>query len=979
MSVDYMDKMTVDGVEFSFKDIGATRFDDAQQLTNAQKIAARNNIGATGVDDLLSVDSTLSQSGEAADAAAVGAALNGKIDGAYVDDEGYLVLTINGEPAGERLGPFIGGGGGGGGGSSGNNAVMAITNTTGWTTKTIAQGRPCPVSFTWSSLENDLPTGNGNLRIAVGSTIKRSMNIEQGSVEIDVSSHLSAGTNTVSLTVSDIYGNTRNIRMTINVVQLTLTSSFNPEEPYTGAISFPYIPVGNVSKTVKFFMDGTRIGTTTVTVSGRQQTYNIPAQSHGAHTFSCYFEAEIDGETVQSDTLRYEIICLGSGNVTPIITSTFNENTAAQYSSIDIGYIVYNPASLTTPITIKVNGETADSPTVDRTPQLFSTRAMETGTMTIQISTGTQGESDYASRTFTLTVTESQIHVEAETENLALHLTSYGRSNNSADRETWMSGSIEATLSGFNWTNDGWQRDENNATALRVSGDARVIIPYKIFETDFRNTGKTIEVEFATRNVMNYDSVILSCLSEGRGLSITAQKAQLISEQSVIGMQFKENEHVRISFVVEKRSEQRLIYCYVNGIVSGVVQYPEDDDFSQTTPVNISIGSNDCTMDIYCIRVYDNDLTRQQMLENWIADSPVMGDLVDRYARNNVYDAYGQITIEILPSDLPYLVLQCDELPQYKGDKKTIDGYYVDPVKPGKCFTFTGAQFDVQGTSSQYYERKNYKGKFKNGFILPNGTTASKYQHVAGDIPVSVFCFKADVASSEGANNVELVRAYDNACPYKTPGQRADSAVRQGIDGFPIVIFWDNGDEVMFMGKYNFNTDKSAEEFFGFQEDDESWETLNHGSDRILFKSNDFTSMGVDDDGNPIPAWLNDFEARFPDTDPPFQNPSQLKDFSDWIVTTDQSAATGDTLAEPVTYETGEYDQQGNPITVTYTTDSAAYRLAKFRAELGNYVEMDSCLFFYLFTELFLMVDNRAKNMFISFMGSSINSGGETE
>lgn len=976
--MDYMDKLTVDGAEFSFKDVGAARFDDTQNLTAAQKAAARNNIGATGIDDLVNVDNTLTQSGEAADAAVVGVALNGKIDGAYVDDEGYLVLTINGEPAGERLGPFIGGGGGGGGGS-GNNAVMTISKTTDWTTKTIAQGSTCLVSFTWSSLEDELPTGNGNLRVTVGSSIKKSMDIEQGSIEIDVAPFLANGTNTVSLTVTDIYGNTRNIRVTVNLVALSLTSSFNPEEPYTGAINFPYVPVGNVTKTVKFFLDGSRIGTATVTTSGRQQTFIIPTQSHGAHTFSCYFEAEIDGETVQSNTLNYEIICIVSGNETPIITSPFNESSVSQYSSVDIGYIVYSPASLTTPITIKVNGDTAATLTVDRTPQMFSARAMETGTMTVQITTGTQGESDYASRTFTLTVTETQIHVEAETENLALHLTAYGRSNTEADKESWTSGSIAATLTGFNWTSDGWQRDENNATALRVSGDARVAVPYKIFETDFRSTGKTIEVEFATRNVMNYDSVIMSCLSEGRGLSITAQKAQLISEQSVIGMQFKENEHVRISFVVEKRSEQRLIYCYVNGIVSGVVRYPEDDDFSQTTPVNISIGSNDCTMDVYCIRVYDNDLTRQQMLENWIADSPVMSDLVDRYTRNNVYDAYGAITIAKLPSDLPYMVLQCPELPQYKGDKKTLDGYYVDPINPGKSFSFTGAQFDVQGTSSQYYERKNYKGKFKKGFVLPNGTTVSKYQHVAGDIPVNVFCFKADVASSEGANNVELVRAYDNACPYKTPGQEANSAVRQGIDGFPIVIFWDNGDEVMFMGKYNFNTDKSAEEFFGFQEDDESWETLNHGSDRILFKSNDFSSMGVDKDGNPIPAWLNDFEARFPDTDPPFQNPAQLKDFADWIVTTDQAAATGDTLEEPVTYETGEYDQQGNPITVTYTTDSAAYRLAKFRAELGNYVEMDSCLFFYLFTELFLMVDNRAKNMFISFMGSTINSGGETE
>ena len=56
----------------------------------------------------------------------------------------------------------------------------------------------------------------------------------------------------------------------------------------------------------------------------------------------------------------------------------------------------------------------------------------------------------------------------------------------------------------------------------------------------------------------------------------------------------------------------------------------------------------------------------------------------------------------------------------------------------------------------------------------------------------------------------------------------------------------------------------------------------------------------------------------------------------------------------------------------TYTNDTAAYRKAKFRAELSNFVELDSALFYYLFTELFLMVDSRAKNMFPSFMGTVI-------
>ena len=169
---------------------------------------------------------------------------------------------------------------------------------------------------------------------------------------------------------------------------------------------------------------------------------------------------------------------------------------------------------------------------------------------------------------------------------------------------------------------------------LRVSGDARVQIPYHLFGTDFRTAGKTIELEFATRTVMNYDAVILSCLSGGRGLSLTAQKVLLKSEQSEIGTQFKENEHVRVAFVVEKRTEHRLIYCYINGIMSGAVQYPVNDDFAQTEPVGISIGSNECTIDLYNIRVYDNDLTRSQILDNWIADTQDVEEMLARYLSN---------------------------------------------------------------------------------------------------------------------------------------------------------------------------------------------------------------------------------------------------------------------------------------------------------------------------------------------------------
>ena len=154
--------------------------------------------------------------------------------------------------------------------------------------------------------------------------------------------------------------------------------------------------------------------------------------------------------------------------------------------------------------------------------------------------------------------------------------------------------------------------------------------------------------------------------------------------------------------------------------------------------------------------------------------------------------------------------------------------------------------------------------------------------------------------------------------------------------------------------KYNFNNDKGTSEVFGFQDDDESWEIKNNISNRVVWKSADYSTSD----------WLNDFEARYPDTDPAYEDPTQLAAFAEWVVSTDRSAATGNTLSSPYT------DADGT----VHTVDNAAYRLAKFKTEASNYLEMDSTLFYYLFTELFLMVDSRAKNAFPSFMGGEVTA-----
>lgn len=818
----------------------------------------------------------------------------------------------------------------GGGTSSGS---VTLTNNLPSTIVTSVVGGDVLLKFNYSS--NEDASGQGTAYIYVGDVLKMTAKISSGDNVINISSCVKEGTNLVRLTCMDQYSNYRNLSYTVEMVSLKLYSSFDATRAYDGDISYTYTPVANMDKKVYFVLDGKEIGTAEVATSGRQQTFIIPKQLHGSHKFEVYFTVKIGDDEVPSNHLYYDLICIDAGGTTPIISCAYNNTDITQFDTILVDYIVYSPASLTSHIFLTVNDEQVAVLDVDRTLQQWSFRADRPGQIILKISC------DGAIKTINLNVSKSDMNVEATTDNLELYLSSYGRSNNESNPDTWKYGDIEASFDNFNFVSDGWQLDEDGTTALRVSGNARLTIPATIFANDFRSTGKTIEIEFSATEVLDYEAVIISCMFGGRGIQITAQRADLFSEQSEIGTQYKENEHIRISFVIEKKSENRFLLIYLNGILSGAEVYPIDDDFTQASPAGISIGSNYCTTDIYCIRVYNNNLTRYQILDNWIADTQNGPLMIDRYSRNQIYNGYGDVTIDNLPNYLPYLVIEAPALPQFKGDKKTCSGYYVDLINPGRSFNFEGAQIDVQGTSSQYYYVKNYKIKFKTGFTNKDGVTSDKYQLNENVIATNEFTFKADVASSEGANNVVLAQIYNDLCPTLTPPQQKDPRVRQTIDGHPIVIFWDNGEELKFLGKYNFNNDKGTAEVFGFSSGDESWEIKQNGTDRVGWKSDDFSAGS---------GWENDFEARYPEDN---TNTTNLKALAAWLMSTNIEAATNEPLPYAVTYNG-----------MTYVADNAEYRLAKFRAELPDHADVDAMIFYYLITEIGLCIDQREKNAF---------------
>lgn len=815
-------------------------------------------------------------------------------------------------------------------GGSGTSVQMRL-NFVSEGVQIVSQGSRVVLKYNFSSMLDGVSTGDGTVIYTVNGKRVSAGTIQQGENSFDATAYMLLGNNTIVVEATDSYGTNRKLTFSVETVNISISSTFDDSQIFSGAISYKYTPVGNVEKVVHFRIDGEEVDTYTTSVTNRQQTQVLPTQPHGAHRLEVYMTAELSGNVVESNHLYYTIVCIETGNSTPVVAISYYETEAEQYSTVIVPYVVYDPASSTAKVTLAVNGTAVSTLQVGRTRQSWNYRVNNQGELLMSVTCGS------TTATHILQVNKSAIDVEAETADLELYLTSMGRSNAETNRNEWKFGTVSAAMNSFNWATNGWVADGNGNVALHVQGDARVEIPLKVFAQDIRQNGKTIEFEFSTSNVVDYDTPIISCWNNGKGFRITAQEALFVSTQTQVDARFKEEERIRVSFVVSELAENRLIHTYINGVASGSIQYPTTDSFAQVTPADISIGSNDATVDVYNIRVYNNNLNRYQLLDNYIADMDDVDKKLALYERNQIYDAYGNIDLDKLNKQLAVMYIIGD-LPQYKKDKKTVKVVYTDLQNPEKSFTATGVQIDVQGTSSQYYPRKNYKLVFKSGFTMTmDGKHASTYQLNDEVLPATNFCMKADFAESSGTHNTGLANYIDwllKQMNLLTIPQKADSKIRTTVCGFPMIIAHRATEDAPaeFIGKYNFNTDKSAEDTFGFSNGDESVEFSNNTSDRTNLRVSEYDKIT---DGKA--DWTNDFEFRYPDDDDAndaYENgtkkPENLKAITDWIVSC-----------------IGDAD--------------------KFKAEIGTHMDKDQLIFYWVITLVFGMVDQRAKNMFLTY------------
>lgn len=819
---------------------------------------------------------------------------------AKFDNEKRLLrfLDTDGNTIGEPV--YIEGGGGGGSSSS-----IKLIDNTGTSNITKPKGEKVELSFTVLALEDGASTGNCTCKITVGGLDKTTISIPQGDNTIEISKYLKSGTNSVVLTCSDVYGNSKSLYYTISIIELSITSTFDDTINYTSDVQFKYTLYGAIEKTVYILLDNEEYYTETNSSTGKQVTVTITGLTHGVHTIEAYAVANLEGTAIESNHLKYDMMYVSPDSKEILIASIFETKEVSQGTMISIPYNIMDPSTLNANISLIISNESGvyskQDLTVDRTRQYWKTRTYPIGTTTFTIKCGEKEKSH------TLNVTKMDIDVEPVINDLELYLSAAGRSNNEANPAHWKYNDITTTFDNVNWDSTGWIADDNGDTVLRLNGGATAEINFKPFETDWKTYGKTIELEYTIQDVNTRDAVVISCIDGNIGLTVTADTAKLSSEQEIIETKYSDGKKRRISFVIQSKAEYRLMELYIDGYLSQVKRYTTSDNFQQTNPVNIKIGSAYCGIDIYTIRSYTTALSRYEVFNNYIYDMTDIDKKMEIWENNDIYNEYNQIQYEKVKDKIPVKTF-IGNLPQSKGDKQDFTVIFEHNTLPELNFTDTG-KLDVQGTSSQWYIRKNYKEKLK-GY----------HQHALNQLSAKVFCDKADYAESTSTHNTQAANFVETLYSEKTPAQLVDPKCRSTIYGYPGVIFHKatEDSEPEFIGKYNFNFDKGSEEVFGFDGsfDVESWEFSNNTSGPCNFTEN------VTEEN-----WADSFEARYPDE---YSDISRFKIMHDWVVSTKDD-------------------------------------IDKFVNEFEDHFDLHFTLIYYIASSILLSTDQRAKNLFLTY------------
>ena len=901
------------------------------------------------------------------------------------DDESSVRVTLTNKSGAEIVGLDIPAGRGGGGG--GETSTTKIVLTAEADKSIIKEGDSAMLTWTYdhqysSGDEKGTSTGQKatvSIEMKRGATLMYAdtqQDVSKGTYTLDLTKYLQLGTTDIyvrATTTDPTTGKTQTKQSYVSVkaVSLALTSGFNIAEcvskggyGVSEAVSIPFAVSGSGDKTVTLYLDGHQWDSQTVKRSGTTNgsfSLSMSGLSIGRHTVQLVAEMEASQElTLKSESIYFDI--LKAGRSEPYIGTklTFGDGRifaddhltptieTGQYEQVKFDFVAYDPTATPAMVSVWRDGIRTQTVSVPRTVQTYTNRFLEQGAVAMVLKCGT---TEYK---LNVNVTESGIDLGEATSGLVLKLTAAGRSNAESAPAEWRYNDVQTAFEGFDWQSNGWTGD-----ALKLTNGANIEIGYKPFGNDATTTGATYEMELTCTNVTDRKGTVVDCMADGVGFRLTTQEALMrTGAGSEVGTKFASGMTLKIAFVVQEKKGNRLMELYVNGILCGAKQYASTDSLLQGTPANIRITSESADVELRNLRVYNRALGDDEELANYMVDRPTSDEMVVLFEKNQVMDDEGtDVDIDKLRAmgkSVMRIVGDVNLVNQTNNKKfeVPVDIYFYSAY--GKEYDFIVYQcgLRIQGTSSTTYPRKNYRIYFSRSEkygtkLYVNGVEVAdfKYSFKPGARPIDIFCLKADFSDSSSTHNTGAVRIVNDIwkkCGWLTPPQAAYKGnydVRIGVDGFPIDLFYDNDGmgENVYLGKYNFNNEKSGSGIiYGF-------EGIEGFNDEATLKGERNKCICLE--------FLNNSEALC------LFGTSDMATFDD---------ALEFRFKADQTWATAHEDDKAAVKRLWEWIQSCKGNATKFLNEYQDYFGNDSPFAWYLITDYMMAVDSRAKNMMLA-------------
>ena len=488
-----------------------------------------------------------------------------------------------------------------------------------------------------------------------------------------------------------------------------------------------------------------------------------------------------------------------------------------------------------------------------------------------------------------------------------------------------------------------------------------------------------------------------------------------------VAMNIAPDKWLHLSFVVQPVSGgYGLAMLYINGVLSRANRYSAA--LRQNTPQAITIDSDKADVRIRGLRYYRTPLTSDEVLANWIIDRPTAALIQAAHANNavgdsnNTADADGNIAVSrdalvsrgrgvltiIRSGDsgmgLTDLFTCVDKKANFRADlvrwDPPLDG---NGNTVGQGFEARNVRVRIQGTSSVKYPYKNiriYLTTEQDGVrsLVVGGVdvtdTAGGYalRGPGNSIEQGVICMKTDFVDSSlvlNTGGAHLFNTIMKALHLETPPQEYDARVRQSIDGIPCDIFAGKSEQgvLTYCGQFVLNNEKSKSgKIFGMEGVKDgsgtsiTWdvpialEALNNSSPMTLFQPAGTNGSAALD--SQLAAEFDDgFEFNFPE-DAKWANVDEGQwdaGKNKWSVKPVPGARAAIKRLMGWIYDCVPSAMRTNPDYGTQqgwsNTSKAKWVSSKFKNEASQYFNVSHLLTYYLFTDYWASVDQRAKNI----------------